>query len=985
MSTPMYPTKAPEVNEDQTASKKFCEVFKKLEPCPKGTLRIFEREKGEFYTCYGQDAQYVATQFYRTNTVLRFIGPKSNGDQGLPSCSLSRTGAITFLRECLTSRQMRIQIYRSDQPSSKSSSNWSLAVQASPGNLEPLADLLFSNTDILSSPVIASLWVKGSLGSASGRMMGVAFADTSVRTLGLSEFPEQEDGWGNTESLIIQLGIKEAIIASPTSTKTGGDSSQNSEYQQLVEVLERCGVVVTERKRAEFNLKNVEQDINRLLSGDRQLAALPQFEMKTALAALNPLLNYLAILDDPSNHSAYKFITHDLGQFMRLDASAVRALHLFPNPTSIGGGGKNMSLFGLLNRCKTSQGTRLLGRWLKQPLVNLHEIEQRQMLVGIMFQDGLLRQALQDDHLKAMPDLTRISKRFIQGAGSLEDVVRVYQAVVKLPEILEALEKADDFEIDKKQEAKDLLNLIYCVPFQDCVTNLAQYVEMVETTVDLDELENHQFIIKPDFDDELKELKNALDQNRNQLNEEHQRVANDLGMGIDSKTLHFENHQVYGYVFRLTRKEAGAIRSKKNYIELSNRNNGCHFTTKTLKELNNELKDYTQKYQRKQSSLVKEVISIAASYCPILEKLNEIIAHLDLIISFAHVSLNAPMTYTCPKMYAAGEGDVSLKGCRHPCLEVQEDINFIPNDTLMEREKSSFHIITGPNMGGKSTYIRQIGVAALMAQLGCYVPCQEASLPVFDSILARVGAGDSQTKGISTFMAEMLETAVILKSATPNSLIIIDELGRGTSTYDGFGLAWAISEHIAVEIKAFTLFATHFHELTALDKQVEHVKNYHVVAHVEKQSSTSGKISNEITLLYKVEPGFSDQSFGIHVAEMANFPEDVLKLARRKAEELEYFGDSKKEDEGSDKNQAPKKAVHSKEEVEEGTRLVSEMLQKWIDQETNKKNPSDQMDLDQDDKLKLESKLDCLKESFQTFLPQLEQNPWVRDILMTSY
>jgi len=880
----MYPTKAPEVNEDQTASKKFCEVFKNLEPSPKGTLRIFEREKGEFYTCYGQDAQYVATQFYRTNTVLRFIGSQTNGQQGLPSCSLSRTGAISFLRECLTSRQMRIQIYRSDQPSSKSSSNWSLAIQASPGNLEPLADLLFSNTDILSSPVIASLWVKGNSGSSSGRIMGVAFADTSVRTLGLSEFPEQEDGWGNTESLIIQLGIKEAIIASPTSTKAGGDSNQNPEYQQLIEVLERCGVVVTERKRAEFNIKNVEQDINRLLSGDRQLAALPQFEMKTALAALNPLLNYLAILDDPSNHSAYKFVTHDLGQFMRLDASAVRALHLFPNPTSIGGGGKNMSLFGLLNRCKTSQGTRLLGRWLKQPLVNLHEIEQRQTLVGVMFQDGLLRQALQEDHLKAMPDLTRISKRFIQGAGSLEDVVRVYQAVVKLPEILEALQKADGFEIDEKEEAKELLYRIYCAPFQECVTNLAQYVEMVQTTVDLDELENHQFIIKPDFDDDLRELKNALLQNREQLDEEHERVAEDLGMGTDSKILHFENHQVYGYVFRLTRKEAGAIRSKKNYIELSNRNNGCHFTTKALKELNNQLKDLTQKYQRKQSSLVKEVVSIAASYCPILEKLNEIIAHLDLIVSFAHVSLNAPMTYTCPKMYALGEGDVSLKGCRHPCLEVQDDINFIPNDTLMERDKSSFHIITGPNMGGKSTYIRQIGVAALMAQLGCYVPCAEASLPVFDSILARVGAGDSQTKGISTFMAEMLETAVILKSATPNSLIIIDELGRGTSTYDGFGLAWAISEHIAVEIKAFTLFATHFHELTSLDKQVGHVKNYHVVAHVESKSTSAGVSCSDITLLYKVEPVFSDQSFGIHVAEMANFPQHVLKLSRGKAE-----------------------------------------------------------------------------------------------------
>lgn len=190
--------------------------------------------------------------------------------------------------------------------------------------------------------------------------------------------------------------------------------------------------------------------------------------MKTALAALNPLLNYLAILDDPSNHSAFKFVTHDLGQFMRLDASAVRALHLFPNPTGLGGGGKNMSLFGLLNRCKTSQGTRLLGRWLKQPLVNLHEIEQRQMLVGMLFHDGLLRQQLQEDHLKAMPDLTRIAKRFTQANATLEDVVRVYQALIRLPDILKALQKADGPSESGDGEAKRLLTEIYCTPLDVC-------------------------------------------------------------------------------------------------------------------------------------------------------------------------------------------------------------------------------------------------------------------------------------------------------------------------------------------------------------------------------------------------------------------------------------------------------------------------------------------------------------------------------------
>ncbi|KAB5589999.1 DNA mismatch repair protein msh-2 [Ceratobasidium theobromae] len=878
----MYAKEKPETTDlDNAVTSGFCSFISSLPP--------------DYYSVHGPDATFVATHVYHTLSVIKQLG---KGKDSLPSVTLSSSVAKIFLREALTTRQLRIEIWAPETGKGKSASGnrWELVRRASPGNLQDVEDLLFSNADLESAPIIMAV----RLGKREGgsKNLGVAFADASAREIGVSEFLDN-DLLSNFEALLIQLDVKECIMQAD-------DKRTDIDLSKLREVIERCNVVLTERKAGEFNAKNIEQDLGRLLPEGLSATALPQFDLKSAMSAASALIAYLALTSDSSNAHQYTLRTHDLAQFMRLDASAVRALNLMPAP-GLGGSGPmtggrqpaNTSLLGLLNRCKTGQGARLLAQWLKQPLVNLHAIETRQTLVDAFVNDGDSRDTLRDDYLRAMPDFHRIGKKFQKGGASLEDVVRVYQAALKIPGlimVLQAVGEGDD-------PCKPLIKSQYLDELEEYSTSLSKYTEMVESTIDLKELDRHNYVIKPDYDENLKRLSLKLAQVRDGLDEEHQDVGRDLSLELDKK-LHLENNPTHG---TNGQQDAKAIHNKRQYNEISTQKSGTLFTTSRLRELANEYGSLSDQYTRAQSGLVKEVVAIASTYISVLEGLDVVIAHLDVIVSFAHVSVNSASPYVKPKVLEKGKyirtGDLIIKEGRHPCLEVQEEITFIPNDTELHREKSEFLIISGPNMGGKSTYIRQVGVIALMAQCGCFVPASEAQLPIFDSILARVGAGDSQLKGVSTFMAEMLETATILRSATKDSLIIIDELGRGTSTYDGFGLAWAISEHIATEIRAFCLFATHFHELTTLADEHSHVKNMHVVAHVNQTGQTTQE--RDITLLYKVEP------------ELANFPENVVKLAKRKAEELEDFGG---------KSDAPDL---SKEVTEEGAKILEQVLGEW--------------------------------------------------------
>eukprot|EP00123_Amoebidium_parasiticum_P014198 comp22389_c2_seq1/m.33400 comp22389_c2_seq1/g.33400 ORF comp22389_c2_seq1/g.33400 comp22389_c2_seq1/m.33400 type:complete len:920 (-) comp22389_c2_seq1:572-3331(-) len=871
----------PSIEIDNKTEQAVLQFMRTLSEKPDTTVRFFYR-KQEYYTVHGKDAHFIAKDYFHTNAVIKYFGA---GDKGIPYVCVSPMMFDSTLRSLLLVRQYRVEVYSKEGKGS----NWELLKKGSPGNLQEFEDDLFAHTELSTSALVMAVKLASDNGQ---RVIGVAYGDATTKKLGVCEFPDN-DQFSNLEALIVQLGAKECLLAPDAS---------NPDYEKMARMVQRSGMMVTERKKADFTPKDIVQDLGRLLKGDTSSSALPQLDQKQAMSALTAIIKYLELLSDESNFHLYDLDSFDLSQFMKLDAAAVRALNLFPSPQD--GSNKTMCLVGLLNKCKTAQGQRLISQWIKQPLLDINRIAERHDMVEAFCDDTQLRQCLQETHLKNIPDLYRLAKKFRRAKATLSDCMQLYKTVTRINAVAAALK-----EYEGPHAA--LMNELFIDPLTNLDNDFEKYREMIETTIDLDR-EDHDVLIKATFDEKLTEIHEDMEETLKAMDANLRKVKNDFG---EKTVVRLESANHLGYYFRITRKDEKELRSQgKKYITLETQKNGVRFTSQTLKTLSEKYLGLKDQYHERQSSLEQEVVSIAAGYDTPMEALNDVLALLDVLVSFSVVSASAPTQYIRPKMMEMGTGDIRLIGARHPCLEVQDDVSFIANDVNLLRDKSNFHIITGPNMGGKSTYIRQVGVIVLMAQIGCFVPCTSATISITDKILARVGAGDSQLKGVSTFMAEMLETASILKSATPNSLIVIDELGRGTSTYDGFGLAWAISEYIATKVNAFCLFATHFHELTALADAVPTVSNLHV---------TAVTANNTLTLLYRVRPGFVDQSFGIHVAELANFPEKVVQTAKRKAAELEDFQVT---DNGKGEENDSRKKM--REDKEEGERLIKEFMDK---------------------------------------------------------
>lgn len=355
---------------------------------------------------------------YRSTSVIRPLGR----EPGLDSVTLSITVFRNFLRDALFRLGKRVEIWES---TGRGSSSWQIGKQASPGNLQDIEEELGGHLE--TAPIILS--VKVSAKASEARNVGVCFADASVRELGVSEFLDN-DLYSNFESLLIQLGVKEVLIQADAAGK-------DIELGKLRTIADACGCAVSDRGVADYGTKDIEQDLTRLLRDENSAARLPQTDLKLAMGSAAALIRYLGVMSDASNFGQYQLYQHDLSQYMKLDAAALKALNLMPGPRD---GAKTMSLYGLLNHCKTPVGSRLLAQWLKQPLMNKDEIERRQQLVEAFVSDTELRQTMQEEHLKSIPDLYRLAKKFQRKVASLEDVVRAYQVSIRLPSMLGTLD-----------------------------------------------------------------------------------------------------------------------------------------------------------------------------------------------------------------------------------------------------------------------------------------------------------------------------------------------------------------------------------------------------------------------------------------------------------------------------------------------------------------------------------------------------------------
>jgi len=571
-------------------------------------------------------------------------------------------------------------------------------------------------------------------------------------------------------------------------------------------------------------------------------------DMKEGLIAAGCLMNYLNETQKNKLEHITKIYHYDYTDYIILDPSTKRNLEI---TASLNEGSREGTLISILDRTQTSMGGRLIKKWVSRPLKRKTQIEKRLEAVKVFYENKTLRKNLSED-LKSIADLERLLSKTATGKAVPRDVV---QLKVSLNKIVEIKTRLKDFETGAIAALKNNLAEI---------KELVQEIEKVVNENFLSGSDNYGIINKA-YDKELDELKDIHINGKTWIENFQSRERKRTGIS----SLKVDYNRVFGYYIDITRANQDKV--PDDYIRKQTLANSERYITDELKVYEDKIFNAEEKITIIENRIFNELRIFILKFTDPIQKNALTIAAIDALQSFAEVS--EIYYYVMPEI---NEGDkLEIKDGRHPVIErlLSAGEKYIPNDTMVDTTDNQILILTGPNMSGKSSYLRQTGLIVLLAQIGCFVPAKEAKIGIVDKIFTRVGASDNIAKGESTFLVEMHEAANILNNATGKSLLLLDEIGRGTSTYDGISIAWAITEylHENPNVRARTLFATHYHELNSLADMYERIKNYRVEVR---------EYNDKVIFLRKITEGTADHSYGIQVAQMAGLPESVTQRAK---------------------------------------------------------------------------------------------------------
>lgn len=593
-----------------------------------------------------------------------------------------------------------------------------------------------------------------------------------------------------------------------------------------------------------FNVKHAEKNLLEQFHA-ASLAAYGIAGKENCISAAGALVEYLKETQKKllENISAVQYV--DRSEFLTLDSIAVRNLELLKNNAE---GKKYGSLLWVLDKTKTAMGARLMRTWILSPLKDAKKIERRLDGVEELYNASVLRVGLQET-LGGIKDIRRLTGKIANGNVTPRDLESLRKSLELVPSLRFRLSGFSS------EILRDLA---------DGLPNTDEIVSLLAATIaeNAPAMTKDGGYIREGYDAELDELRGIREHSTALIKEIEQREKE----RTDIRTLKIGFNRVFGYYIEVSNSFKDQV--PPEYVRKQTLTTGERYITQELKQLEEKILTSEERALALESKILARVIAVLSENLAAMIRTAEIVATLDCLTAFAVVSKERK--YVRPRILLEG-GALSITDGRHPVVEAISKERFVPNDTLMDGDENRSLIITGPNMAGKSTYMRQVALIAIMAHLGCFVPAKAASIPVLDRVFTRVGASDNLVYDQSTFMVEMTEVASILLHATKNSLLVLDEVGRGTSTYDGLSIAWAVIEYLTENVRAKTLFATHYHELTELEKRMDGVKNYKV---------TVRELGGGVVFLRKIQRGGANRSFGIEVAALAGVPKEVTARAK---------------------------------------------------------------------------------------------------------